>query len=210
MDNNEEVTRIDFTCDRCTSQSLLVTCYYDTRQDCTGTLPCKCGFAQDGIAAIKKGHATRSYSYWCILQANHSFHFEDWGAATDPEFFDRIVPEPKPRKKVDKHKVFCKRCAKEAKPQDWNVSEGSTQKVEESIDYLVSCNSCFRLVPFGWGEQDRGGGVWPIESEDFNPYRVWPDPEYKEEWDELINELNPESRNVFNPAITTKIETKGN
>ena len=50
------------------------------------------------------------------------------------------------------------------------------------MEFYVHCDGCDREIEFGWSHPDRGGRIWPVECEGFNPWKSWPDPRFKESW----------------------------
>lgn len=68
---------------------------------------------------------------------------------------------------------------------DWEI-EGSFPEGEEldldSVEFFVNCADCDREIEFGWSHPDRMGRIWPAECSDFNPWKSWPEPRYRENW----------------------------
>jgi hypothetical protein len=66
-----------------------------------------------------------------------------------------------------------------------NEENGENEEAEvdeDSEEFYVKCNGCNREIEFGWSHPDRGGRIWPSECTDFNPWRCWPEPRYREQW----------------------------
>ncbi len=63
--------------------------------------------------------------------------------------------------------------------------EGEPDRVEvdpDSHEFFVRCEGCDREIEFGWSHPNRGGRFWPSECTDFNPWRCWPEPRYRDVW----------------------------
>lgn len=52
----------------------------------------------------------------------------------------------------------------------------------DSHQFYVNCVGCKREIEFGWSHPDRGGRIWPAECDDFNPWKSWPEPRYRDSW----------------------------
>ena len=54
--------------------------------------------------------------------------------------------------------------------------------VEDTQEFYVRCEGCNREIEFGWSHPGWGGRIWPAECTDFNPWKCWPEPRYREKW----------------------------
>jgi len=80
----------------------------------------------------------------------------------------------------DESEINCQLCYESASESDWRVEDGETK--DGGGEFFVNCGGCNREIEFGWSHPDRGGRIWPVESSDFNPWKSWPEPRYKESW----------------------------
>ena len=80
------------------------------------------------------------------------------------------------------YEVQCYNCLNSASDEDWVVEIGYSDIDEESMECYVRCAGCNREIEFGWSHPERGGRIWPVECSDFNPWKSWPKPRYREKW----------------------------
>ena len=80
------------------------------------------------------------------------------------------------------YEVQCYNCLNDASDEDWIVEIEHSDIDEESVECFLRCAGCFREIEFGWSHPERGGRIWPAECSDFNPWKSWPEPRYREKW----------------------------
>jgi hypothetical protein len=66
--------------------------------------------------------------------------------------------------------------------EDKDMGQEEPEADDESHEFWVECAECEREIEFGWSHPDRGGRIWPAECSDFNPWKSWPEPKYRESW----------------------------
>lgn len=157
-----------FTCKNCGSHDLRIEWEYAVIHHCKQTLPCDCGKTIDGIAAQYDYDIVRSYRYMGFLDETHHWEKEE------SEMLDEEKGE-------DNLEVFCNECYETAE-DDWQDEDGESEKDPDSTEFYVYCDGCDREIEFGWSHPDRGGRIWPAECTDFNPWKSWPEPRYRESW----------------------------
>lgn len=162
-----------FTCKNCGSHDLRVVREYMIVNYCTETLPCDCGSTSDGIAAQYDYHVATSYREWGLLDDTHHWEKEESEKLDEPS-------------EEDGFEVFCEKCYETAPEDDWQQEEENAEQDSEqapdSTEFYVYCDRCEREIEFGWSHPDRGGRIWPAECTDFNPWKSWPEPRYRESW----------------------------
>jgi len=52
----------------------------------------------------------------------------------------------------------------------------------DSVEFYVNCADCDLEIEFGWSHPGRAGRIWPAECSDFNSWKCWPEPRYREAW----------------------------
>ena len=78
--------------------------------------------------------------------------------------------------------VQCHKCNEDATELDWESDYEDADSEIENDDFYVRCSGCNHEIEFGWSHPDRGGRIWPCESNDHNPYKSWPEPRYRDAW----------------------------
>ncbi len=116
------------------------------------------------IYEVIQGRCTITYSEtgWEEIDSEWDHRFENLDR---PEEVDRVYDEPD----YDD-------------PDDEEEEEADAEIDDDSHEFYVRCEGCRREIEFGWSHPDRGGRFWPSECSDFNPWRCWPEPRYREEW----------------------------
>lgn len=160
-----------FTCNKCGNHELIVVHDYTMTKYFIRTLYCDCGDSEDNIAAKEKSHVKTAYTNWGELEDDHRWEEDEM------EELEIIENE------IDSHKVYCQKCFDNASSNDWEFDEESDYD-EDSHEHFVRCDGCKREVEFGWSHppETGGGRIWPSECKDFNPWRCFPNPKYKESW----------------------------
>jgi hypothetical protein len=158
-----------FTCKDCGSHELNVILYCDRKFYCKEELECFDNCSNYGeLAAIKEYQRIDSYECWGPLDEDHHFTQEE----------ENIVET---LREDENFQIFCNCCYETADPRQWNFYEESDDDDYEN-EFYVHCGDCDREIEFGWSHPDRGGRIWPVECEDFNPWKCWPEPRYRENW----------------------------
>jgi hypothetical protein len=67
-------------------------------------------------------------------------------------------------------------------PEEKEYDEPELEKGSEA--YYLYCRGCNREIEFGWTQPNREGRIWPVEYSDFDPRDAFPEPRYKESWEE--------------------------
>jgi hypothetical protein len=158
-----------FTCKECGSHILRGEFEGSTVTTYTDKLECTCGEGENGVAATREHYVTRSYRAWGLLDDDHHYEEEDH-EDLDTEDEDGDV------------EIHCHKCYENASETDWENIDEEPEEDEESGEWYVRCDGCDREIEFGWSHPDRGGRIWPSECTDFNPWRSWPEPRYREKW----------------------------
>jgi len=161
-----------FTCKRCDSHDVLVASLYTIIENYQRILPCVCSTSKDGFAAIKSFFAEKHYEDYGYLDQKHQWEFVHRNNLID-------------RNEVDINlQMKCIKCfvIYEIDRQKWTTQIEKRELSEESIEFHVSCGGCGHEIEFGWSEPDRAGQIWPVECNDFNPEKVWPEPRFRETW----------------------------
>ena len=174
----EQSMEENFTCKDCGSRDLEFIRDYTIEQTFEQWLPCECGDTADGIAATHRNTVTVQYYDRGILIEDHRVEWHDQWEEVEREH-DRDG---------DETEVFCQACYEEYSCDEhaWRHEQPEEQEEPELLDeeYTVRCEGCRREIEFGWSHPDRGGRIWPAECTDFNPWKNWPEPRYREAWAE--------------------------
>ncbi len=130
--------------------------------------PCRCGKARP--AATRECIERAFYQSVGTLHESHHYTLEET---------DKIEKIATRNQEFD---IFCPDCFNEASEGDLQV-EARKESQEEDVAYYVRCAQCGREIEFGWSEPNRGGGlIWPVESVDFQPENIWPEPRFADLW----------------------------
>ena len=124
------------------------------------------------VWTILAGPDTETWQEWGILQANHLWQFE----------FKEKLEEGKIEEESAyrwKFEVYTKDNSS-SKPEEYEEFEPESNPGNDK--YFVNCAGCDREIEFGWSAPNRGGGIFPVESPDFIPGNIWPEPRYLESW----------------------------
>lgn len=155
-----------FTCKDCGSHILRVFWERTITTNYIEELECKCGESESGIAVSKKYEAEESIEGWEYLDQGHRF-----GNDGEEEIINSEENE-------EYKEIFCSECFENAIKDDWEIEK----EIEANTEYYVLCDECEREIEFGWSHENQGGRIWPAECTDFNPWRCFPEPRYKENW----------------------------
>jgi hypothetical protein len=112
--------------------------------------------------------------------------YEDYGYLENDHCWDFVSKNNIiERKEIDKiFQIYCGRCFLfyETDRKRWDTKLERIELMEGSVQFCVSCAGCGREMEFGWSQPNRSGLIWPVECNDFNPQRVWPEPRFRENW----------------------------
>ena len=156
-----------FTCKECGSKKIIVEEKSVAKYHHVKELACTCG--ENSVAAKQKYH----YSVECrtISELDEEHHFE----VIETEEIENDDIEN------DDEEIFCAKCYSNADESDWEQTDDEVCEIKDD-GFWVRCAKCKREIQFGWSHPDRGGRIWPVECNDFNPWKCWPEPRYKEQW----------------------------
>lgn len=163
-----ESEEVVYTCHGCGGHKFYVEEFYEVTWNYTYVLDCGCDSAE-GPAATRQMHRTDAMKRVGTIGADH--RVSGWA---EPEEVEAGAPEE------DETEAFCALCVAEAEEQDWRFEDDGSETDGE--EFFVRCEKCDREIEFGWSHPDRGGRIWPTESSDFNPWKSWPGPRYREAW----------------------------
>ena len=62
----------------------------------------------------------------------------------------------------------------------WEEEAGDSKVYVEKLS--VCCAECGHESEYGWSHPGRGGRIWPVEADDFNPWLSWPEPRFADAW----------------------------
>ena len=189
-DKNEgcdtEDEEVVYTCKECGEHDFIVKVCYTTHERFSETQKCTCGKSENGLAyqEIYDLITSRVDAYY--LDAEHRIEEK-----ADEYGYDLDV-EDIPDKEMLEEEYYCRDCFEPTLPCD--VDGGSSEDYEiNNEEFFVICGNCEREIEFGWSHPGRGGRIWPVECNDFNPWLSWPEPRYREKWGEK-NWLRPSNR----------------
>jgi len=160
---------LSFRCKECGSDELRVEHDYSITEEIVKTLECGCD-DENEFAAQQTIYVTTSYVETSPLDEDHRI-----GPTEDTETLDTDYEK-------DDLEVLCHKCFDEAEEGDWTSETESSEVDEDSHEFYVRCAGCDREIEFGWSHPGRGGRIWPAESKDFNPWKSWPEPRYRDKW----------------------------
>jgi len=166
--HSEEQSHVMYKCIDCTSTELDVKHYYVLVTSILETQDCTCGATTDGLSAERHMEISASVEERGPLDEDHHWFYEESDEVEDLDQ-EQISEE-----------IHCKNCFNAINTDSWDRKEDGSR--QESDEYFVLCSNCDREIEFGWSHPDRAGRIWPCESEDFNPYKSWPEPKYRENW----------------------------
>ncbi len=129
---------------------------------------CQCGRASR--AAVREYIDKAFYQSAGPLREDHSFTLDETAKITDL---------PKESREFD---IFCQDCYNQAEEEELKVEVHTLENEEEEVNFFVRCAGCGREIEFGWSEPGRGELIWPVESVDFLPQYLWPEPRYFDRW----------------------------
>lgn len=184
-----------FSCLRCGDIILVVDNTYAEETRVRRVIPCHCGTAASevasadtagpgatGVAGVLHERRLRFYCHSGMLERDHSV---SW----DSEPLETAATS-------ERHhtNVACLACLR-ADVEDTGTPDGlgvsgrggaaldrvTTTRLPEV--WTCACVSCGAQVPFGFSEPNRGGTVWPVTGEDFDPARApYPEPRFADVW----------------------------
>ena len=162
-----------FKCKDCGSIEIYVEHEYSITEELVDSLECTCDEKHD-FAAQRTRHITRRYLDTMLLDDDHRT-----GDVEESTEIDREEEE-------DSFEIECHNCFENAREQDWTTEVESSDIDEDidedSVEFYVRCDGCNREIEFGWSHPERGGRIWPAECSDFNPWKSWPEPRYRDKW----------------------------
>jgi hypothetical protein len=162
----EDPLNATYRCTACNSNEFDSKHYYVEVKSILETQSCRCGATINGISAERHIEISAGVEERGPLDEHHRCSYEE------SEEVERLGEEQV------SEEIHCESCFN---PTDrWDMEEDGIR--EESHEYFVLCSGCDREIEFGWSHPDRGGRIWPCESDDFNPYKCWPEPKYREIW----------------------------
>lgn len=157
-----------FRCTDCGAEELTVTRNFVRVSQFERYVPCDCG---DNEVAVERRYRNESaYEQSGVLKDDHRVEFDS------PEHVEDLGDED------EGYEVFCPKCAEDADESAWQMDPHQIETEDTDDEFYVRCSGCGREIEFGWSHPDRGGRIWPAECSDFNPWKCWPEPRYKEAW----------------------------
>lgn len=132
-------------------------------------LSCSCGNHENAAARCMKHWTRHQVTY--VLDDEHRPSLKLDSEQLDDREEDELYFE-----------IDCQECyeADFDDEQAWETEEEESEI--EDVEFTVCCAECGHEIEFGWSHPDRGGRIWPVEAEDFNPWRSWPEPRFVEAW----------------------------
>ncbi len=167
-----------YTCEQCGCHELIVVHQYTLTKSYATEVPCSCEGAANGIASVSQSHVTTAFEVRGELDDTHHWH------ESDDEEIEQVEDEE------DESEVFCLSCSQENAESSIVEEEGEPEPGDH--EFYVRCADCDREIEFGWSHPDQMGRIWPVESSDFNPWKSWPEPRYRDAW-AAKDWLRPES-----------------
>ncbi len=161
-----------FTCKKCDSHDVLVSSLYKIKENYQRILPCECHTSLNDTAAIKSFFVEKIYEDYGYLDQDHQWEFIHRNNLID-------------RKEVETNfQLQCSKCfiIYAIDKRKWKTLIENRELSEESVEFHVSCGGCGHEIEFGWSHADRAGLIWPVECNDFDPDKVWPEPRFRETW----------------------------
>ena len=112
--------------------------------------------------------------YWDILVGSARERWREWGLLNENHRINYDESELV-------ETVFEEWFEDEIDPNEINPHIGREED-PDSHEFYVNCTDCDGKIEFGWSHPDRGGRIWPAECSDFNPWKSWPEPRYRDSW----------------------------
>ena len=156
-----------YRCEECGGHAFIVVHTYEIRTHDLCMLVCTCGNRADAVAAHRNVVIREEYVEWGPLDQEHNWNFE----AKNMEELGESHEESH---------VLCEPCTRKAEKSDWKSIDRYSETIHH--EFYLFCQSCEREIEFGWSEPGRGGGIWPVDSSDFDPSRCWPEPRHLGAW----------------------------
>jgi len=164
-----------FTCKKCGNNELVVVECGTIVRVFTETQECTCGKGENGFSYKRVYECHEPYARAYLLDEDHRYEEEidDWWGLSNLE--------EEPFEETLEEEVYCERCYDNTKTGD--IDQGDPEDYEiQDIECYVMCSECGREIEFGWSHPGRRGRIWPSECSDFNPWKCWPEPRYRESW----------------------------
>ena len=124
------------------------------------------------VWSILAGLDTETWQEWGILEVNHLWQFE---------FKEKIEKGKSKDESVESWDFDVYTNDNDSsKPEADEIYESKSNTGNE--EYFVNRAGCDREIEFGWAAPNRCGGIFPVESSDFLPGKILPEPRYLESW----------------------------
>jgi len=172
VNSSPRIQRHIFTCKQCNSHDVLVAGLYRIAEEYKKVLPCVCGQAKDGRAAVQSMCVEKTYEDHGYLDNEHNWDFKNKNKIIERNEIEQDI------------QLNCGKCylIYELDNRKWKIERQRKELIEKSVEFSVYCGGCGREMEFGWSESERTGRIWPVECIDFDPQRVWPEPRFRENW----------------------------
>jgi len=172
-DKNDENGKAFFTCKECGSNNIEVVHSWETITHYRESVPCGCEVPNR--YAYQRIYRKTLESYRCGWLSDYHC-VEDWDR---PDSIDGDTED-------DQKDTLCEKCLDDAL-YDQSLTE--TEELENrrlpgTDTWEVRCGGCRRELEFGWESPDLGGRIFPVECDDFDPDKLYPEPRYEEAWKE--------------------------
>lgn len=161
------------TCKKCGSHELAVTRIQLVVRRYENTIACDCLDGDDDVAMERVWTEVVSLYRYGVLDDKHRIRK---GEEPAEEILKEIDEEGVERN--------CEHCIESA-----SQSEFEGKLLEETIDpareeIFLNCMDCGREIEFGRSKPAGVRKIWPVEADDFDHRRLWPDPKYRAVWAE--------------------------
>ena len=160
-----------FMCRRCGATELDVVHEYDNVTNVVLHAMCRCGRSKNGVAAECRRTGITRYREWGPLDDGHRWQYQGEEEIARVDEADTLTAH-----------ALSEACLDTASDSAWAVVDETTAVAEDSNDFFVYCGGCDREIEFGWSHPDQVGRIFPVECSDFNPWKSWPEPRYREAW----------------------------
>lgn len=160
-----------YCCERCGGDQFIVDVRLVTEVEHESILGCECG--EHEHAAIQTFTSTYLSSATYLLDETHHFREHVETECLDVE------------RSQSEYEVYCHECLDHEGDDTslWAEDDPDPAHEEERVEAVtVRCDDCGHEIEFGWSHPGRGGRIWPCEAADFNPWRSWPEPRFREAW----------------------------
>jgi hypothetical protein len=167
---SEEYVLPFFTCRQCGSRSVEYIAAIMTEDVTESSLPCRCGAADVAL--------TRTVTRSMHIQGSGHVLKDRQPHEEERDILDEEIEE-------EHGPVECQRCVNlfAGREDLWDVEEVSTTD-EGDRDLTLHCGGCRREIEFGYSHESKQGRLWLDQDDrDFNPWKCFPDPRYREAWE---------------------------